>query len=76
MSKITVSIFLVDGGLQEYEENMDFLHTLRSLQSRGISGKQLVNELISDDWGALPRRVEISGEDAQGSRLDIRIPYS
>jgi len=75
MSIIKVSIRLVDGGLQEFDESPAFLSELRSLQSQGLMGKQLVHHLITDDWGAPPTVVEISGKDLDGKDFEIRIPY-
>jgi hypothetical protein len=76
MSTIKISIRLVDGGLQEFPESSEFLHKLRSLQSQGLTGKQLIHRLISDDWGAPPTVVEISGKDSDGKNFEIRIPYA
>ena len=76
MSTIKVSIRLVDGGLQEFAKGPEFLQRLRSLQSQGFTGKQLVHHLISDDWGAPPTVVEISGKDSEGKNFEIRIPYA
>lgn len=76
MITIKVSIRLVDGGLQEFDESPVFLQKLRSLQSQGFTGMQLVHHLITDDWGAPPTVVEISGKDLDGNNFEIRIPYA
>jgi len=74
-TSITVSIRLVDGGLQEFREGPGFLERLRSLQARGVQGKALIEQLISDDWAAAPEVVIISGV-ADGEPIDdIVIPY-
>jgi hypothetical protein len=75
MSTIKVSIRLVNGSLQEFTEGPEFLHKLRSLQSQGLTGQELVDCLISDDWGAPPIVVEISWKDSDGKNYEIRIPY-
>ncbi|TFW27758.1 hypothetical protein [Massilia horti] len=76
MSEINVSIRFVDGGLQEYAKDLDFLSRLHLLQSQGLAGKRLVHELISDDWGPPPRSVEVWGKDAKGQDFSIQIPYA
>lgn len=76
MNAIKVSIRLVDGGLQEFDENPAFLQKLHLLQSQGFTGKQLVHHLITDDWGSPPIVIEISGKDSDGKNIEIRIPYA
>lgn len=76
MSTIKVSIRLVDGGLQEYDESQFFLQKMHSLQSQGFKGKQLIHYLITDDWGAPPTVVKISGKDSDGKSFEVRIPYA
>lgn len=76
MNTIKVSIRLVDGRLQEFDENPAFLQKLYSLQSQGFTGKQLVHHLITDDWGSPPIVIEISGKDSDGKNIEIRIPYA
>jgi hypothetical protein len=76
MSNVTVSVRLVDGGLQEWQEGPDLLVRLQNLRRRGLEGKQLIHELLTDDWAAPPRVVIISGVAPDGQRLeDILIPY-
>jgi hypothetical protein len=76
MNTIRVSIYLVDGGLQEFDESPAFLQKLCSIQSQGFTGKQLVHHLITDDWSVPPTVVEISGKDSDGKNFEIRIPYT
>jgi hypothetical protein len=76
MSTIKVLIRSVDGGLQERDEGPTFLQKLHSLQSQGFTGKQLIHHLITDDWGAPPTVVEISGKDSDGKNFEILIPYA
>ena len=48
-----VSIGLVDGcGQEDYEEHQNFMVRLRQLQSQGLECRDLVDALITDDWGA------------------------
>lgn len=76
MSTIKVLIRLIDGGLHEYDESPQFLEELRWLQSQGYTGKRLVDELITDDWGVPPRAVEIWGKDSDGNNFNVDISYA
>ena len=76
MNTIRVSVQQVDGGLTEFSKGAEFLRELRSLQSQGFSGKELVHRLLTDDWGAPPLVVEISGKNPDGTTFEMRIPYS
>ena len=40
------------------------------------TGKQFINELISDDWGAPPRFLSIDASTSDGVKVRITIPYS
>lgn len=42
---INVTIRFVDGSLQEFEEDDNFLAKLNALQNAGYKGKQLFNKL-------------------------------
>lgn len=76
MNSIHVSVRLIDGGLQEFHEGPAFLVRLRSLQARGIEGRELIHQLLTDDWAAPPTVVIISGIAPDGRRIDeVRIPY-
>ncbi|MBT5105772.1 MAG: hypothetical protein HOM20_06265 [Porticoccaceae bacterium] len=73
---IHVSVSLVDGGLQEFMENDSFVERLYRLKNQGYEGRALVHELITDDWGAPPLHVRISGKTSKGHEIDEHIPYS
>lgn len=73
---ITVSIRLVDGGFIKYVADEEFLSRLKALERQGLTGKALVNQLISDDWAAPPLTVQIFGTDQDGRSVDISIPYN
>ena len=68
---IHVTIRFVDGSLQEFTESKDFSLRLSELKGQGYEGKDLVDRLIADDWGAPPVSVQI-----KGSGIDLQIPYS
>jgi hypothetical protein len=76
MNKIRVAVHLVDGGLLEFAEGMEFLRELDSLQSQRLAGKELIHELLTDDWAAPPRVVEISGTAPDGTDFNVLIPYT
>lgn len=46
---VKITIRFVDGGLDEFEENDHFLLRMNALQMNGYKGKDLINELITDD---------------------------
>lgn len=62
IKNLEISISLVDGGLMIYSE----LFT---------SGKELINTLISDDWGAPPLLLTITSKTDDGKTVTISIPY-
>lgn len=72
---IRITIRFVDGGLQEFTESSDFLYRLTKLQDQGYEGKELINNLITDDWGPPPLSVQINGKNPNGSKIDLLIPY-
>ncbi len=73
---IKVTARLVDGGLQEFTESDEFLTRMNTLIQQGYEGKELVHELITDDWGAPPVYIEITGYTSKGISVNERIPYS
>lgn len=72
---IQVSIRLIDGSLDEYSESDEFISNLNSLQEQGYRGKALIHQLITDDWGAPPIVVDISGVTSEGIKVKVKIPY-
>lgn len=75
-SVIHVSIKLVDGGLQEITEDDRFISQLKILKNQGYGGKELIHQLITDDWSAPPVYIDINGTTSNGSVINIRIPYN
>lgn len=76
MSTVNVRVHLVDGGLQEFREGADFLRRLARLEREGLQGRALINALITDDWGAPPVRVVLSGTNLDGVEFTQGIPYT
>jgi hypothetical protein len=73
---VKITIRFVDGSLDEFEESDLFLLRMNALQMHGYKGKELINELITDDWGPPPLLVEIKGIKEDGTKVDLTIPYS
>lgn len=73
---LKVSASLVNGGLQESDEADSIIEQLSSLRREGYEGRALVNELITDDWGAPPVGVRITGTLEDGTIVDEYIPYA
>ena len=75
MASFTVEAHLVDGSLLDFPGTPALLKKLRMLQTRGLTGKQLIHELLTDDWGPPPNVIVISGTDPDGNPINVRIPY-
>ena len=73
---IKISIRFVNGSLQEYPESKELLSRFTKLQKQGYEGKELINTLITDDWGVPPLSVEIVGKAPDGSDVNLQIYYS
>ena len=58
---LRISLPLVDGGLFPFECD---------------SGKEVINELFGDDWGAPPRGLSIEASLDDGRIVEIYIPYT
>jgi hypothetical protein len=76
MNTVKVTVRLVDGGLLECTKGAEFLRELRSLQSQGFVGKELIHRLLTDDWAAPPLVVEIFWKSPDGKNGEERIPYT
>lgn len=70
-----VSIPTVDGGLQEFSEPDSIITRLAILRRNGYEGKELVHELLTDDWAAPPVGVRITGTLEDGTRVNEYVPY-
>lgn len=75
MARLKVVARLVDGSEMDIYASADFLSRLMRLESAGYSGKQLIHELITDDWGPPPNMIVITGIDDAGKRIDKTLPY-
>ncbi len=64
MKNLSIYFPLVDGSLLPYHDPGD-----------EMSGKKLINTMISDDWGVPPRAMVIEVIDEKGRKFSISIPY-
>lgn len=62
MENISINIPLVNGDLHEMTRETD-------------TGKQLIQALFGDDWGAPPRSLVIKAVGEDGKKVTITIPY-
>ena len=70
---LSVSAYLVNGDVLDMGS---VAHArLLELQRDGREGRELIDALITDDWGAPPRYVELTGRDADGNPLRLVIQY-
>jgi hypothetical protein len=69
---------LADGSLMDItESNPDkSIVILGRLKAQGLEGKDLVNELITDDWGAPPISVIVKGRMENGEVFNFTLPYN
>lgn len=73
---VKVDISFVDGSGCDFEEDDAFYNRFLELQRSGAQGKKLIVNLLSDDWGAPPRGITISGTLEDGSAIErVYIPY-
>lgn len=70
------SISFVNGSYQEFEESDSIFVKLKTLQKSGLEGKALVHELLTDDWGAPPVIVKLTGVLEDGTIVDENIGYN
>jgi hypothetical protein len=75
MSSIRVVASLVNDDEQDFAFGDDFLRKLAALEARGLKGKALINDLITDDWAAPPNFITITGSHPDGRRINRVISY-
>lgn len=66
---------LADGGLLEFDVPEATVARLQELRAAGFAGTELINRLLTDDWGPPPTSVRITGTLADGTRVDETIAY-
>jgi hypothetical protein len=72
---LRVAVSLVDGGLLDQTVPDSFYTELVALRASGLEGKALVHALLSDDWGAPPKFVTLSGTLSNGTAVKESIAY-
>ena len=60
MRNLSITVRTVDGGAHDLEY---------------VTGRELINEMVSDDWGAPPTSLVFRGVAESGSRISITIGY-
>ena len=62
---LEINAYLVDGSVQPLgtdETDAAFLSRMRTLEDEGFCGRELIEKLFTDDWGAPPKFVVIIGD--------------
>lgn len=75
MTAVTVKIRFVNGDYHEFDGEPELLDSLAELQAQGWEGKQLVDLLLTSDWGPPPVSVDICSTDQAGQAVELRIFY-
>ena len=61
MDNLNFVVYTVDGG---------------DLSNDEFTGKEVIESLFGDDWGAPPRSMEITAQTEDGKTVAISIPYA
>jgi hypothetical protein len=72
---LKVYVNFVDGSAQDWTVGDEILKKYRILSDQGMSGRALVHELFTDDWGVPPQSIEISGKTKDGESVKITLDY-
>ena len=75
MKLLNVRVSLVSGADQEWSEKESILRKLKKLRDEGYKGRHLIDTLITDDWGAPPVYVEITGKTKEGKTVTEKLIY-
>jgi|GEM_PF-1389974 len=70
---LRVEASLVNGGAMDWEVDESVYLRLLELRRDGLDGMALVEELLTDDWGAPPYKVRIVGRLDDGTEVDESI---
>ena len=76
MAGLTITVRSVDGTMRKFPIGQHKLQELAQLQRQGLTGKTLIHEWLTDDWGAPPIYIDVQGIDADGKKADIRLLYN
>lgn len=72
---VKVTVYFVDGSLQDFDEPSSIIDQLEELRDEGLTGKRLIHALFTDDWGPPPSGITITGTLDDGSSVNESIPY-
>jgi len=73
----TIKNYFVNDTYREFEENdPDFIKHLEKLLQMGFEGKELIDTLITDDWGAPPLTVKLEGTNSKSENINLSVPYN
>lgn len=73
---IKVTVPLVDGSLMEWEQEDSLYDKYLEFFGCGYEGKALIHQFLTDDWGAPPTSVRLTGRLKDGQVIDVKIPYA
>jgi hypothetical protein len=72
---VKVSISFVNGEYREYYDSYKLIERYDVLLQEGLLGKQLVHELLTDDWGPPPVGVRLEGRRKDNRDFHAHIEY-
>ena len=75
MDRISYLVNRVDGSQLDIEGDPRDIARLQQLRIEGYEGRELIDALITDDWGAPPTTVVISIALANGATETVVIEY-
>jgi hypothetical protein len=75
MALLLIKVPRVDGSLSDFEEDEQIIERLAELRRIGYTGKALVHELLTDDWGCPPACIRIVGVKDDGTVIDETLSY-
>lgn len=72
---VKVEISFVDGSARPpLHKGDEFYRQFKSMKGEGFDGREIVFELISDDWAAPPSGIRVVGTLEDGTRIDEYLP--
>ena len=72
---INALIRYVDGSASNHPVDDAELDRLAELEASGLSGRELIDAWITDDWGPPPTDIEVRGVTSKGRRVDRVLFY-
>jgi len=72
-SMIKISASLVDGSAQDWTDSDAIYHRYIEFRDQGYEGRELVDRFLTDDWGAPPLNIELTGTLDDGTVIKEHI---